>query len=141
PAAFDLSYVDSGGGRKRPVLIHRSVLGSMERLFGHLIEVHNGAFPAWYAPVQLVVLPVSAAEVEAAQRFAEAAGDLGVEVSADGSLGARVRDAWRVPFVAVIGPREAASGEVSLRPRGEEPTVVALLEALARIRATMHPGS
>jgi threonyl-tRNA synthetase len=52
------------------VLIHRSVLGSLERLFGHLIEVHNGAFPAWYAPVQVAVLPVSAQEVEAARRFA-----------------------------------------------------------------------
>jgi threonyl-tRNA synthetase len=123
------------------VLIHRSVLGSMERLFGHLIEVHNGAFPAWYAPVQLVVLPVSAAEVEAAQRFAEAAGDLRVEVYADGSLAARVRDAWRVPFVAVIGPREAASGEVSLRPRGCDPVVLGLPEALARIRAGARPVS
>jgi threonyl-tRNA synthetase len=134
PAAFDLSYVDSDGIRKRPVLIHRSVLGSMERLFGHLIEVHNGAFPAWYAPVQLAVLPVSLAEVEAAQRFADAAGDLRVELHAEGSLGARVRDAWRVPFVAVIGPREGAAGAVSLRPRGEEPVVRPVPEALAMIR-------
>jgi len=141
PAAFDLSYVDSGGERKRPVLIHRSVLGSMERLFGHLIEVHNGACPAWYAPVQLAVLPVGAAEVGAAQRFAGAAGDLRVEVRVDGSLGARVRDAWRVPFVAVIGPREAGSGDVSLRPRGEEPAVLPVPEALARIRAAADPMS
>jgi threonyl-tRNA synthetase len=117
------------------VLIHRSVLGSMEWLFGHLIEVHNGAFPAWYAPVQLVVLPVSPAEIEAAQRFAEAAGDLRVELHAEGSLGARVRDARRVPFVAVIRPREAAADAVSLRPRGPEPVVRPAAEALAAVRA------
>jgi threonyl-tRNA synthetase len=139
PERFGLSYVDSDGKRRRPVLIHRSVLGSLERLFGHLIEVHNGAFPAWYAPVQVAVLPLGEGEIEAAQRFAEAAGDLRVEVHSEGSLGARVRDARRVPFVAVIGPREAAAGEVSLRPRGEEPAGYPVSEALAVIRAAARP--
>jgi threonyl-tRNA synthetase len=107
----------------------------MERLFGHLIEVHNGAFPAWYAPVQVAVLPVGEAQIGAAQGFAESAGDLRVEVHADGSLGARVRDARRVPFVAVIGEREAAADSVSLRPRGAEPVQCPAPEALAAIRA------
>ncbi len=134
PEAFDLSYVDSDGERRRPVMVHRSVLGSMERLFGHLIEVHGGAFPAWYAPVQLAVLPVSDAEVEAAYRFAAGAADLRVEVVVDGSLGARVRDVRRVPFVAVIGAREAADGSVSLRPRGAQPAGYPVAEALALVR-------
>jgi threonyl-tRNA synthetase len=139
PARFDLSYVDSDGRRKRPVLVHRSVLGSMERLFGHLIEVHNGAFPAWYAPVQVAVLPVGAAEIGAAQRFAEQAADLRVEVHPEGSLGARVRDTRRVPFVAVIGSREAAVDSVSLRPRGGQPVECPVPEALAVIRAQARP--
>lgn len=139
PERFGLSYVDSDGGRRRPVLIHRSVLGSLERLFGHLIEVPNGAFPAWYAPVQLAVLPVGEGEIAAAHRFAESASDLRVEVSVDGSLGARVRDTWRVPFIAVIGPREAAAGAVSLRPRDGQPAEYPVPEALAVIRAAAKP--
>ena len=139
PAAFDLSYVDSGGERRRPVMVHRSVIGSLERLFGHLIEVHNGAFPAWYAPVQLAVLPVGEAEVGSAYRFADEAADLRVEVHVEGSLGARVRDARRVPFVAVIGPREAAADAVSLRPRGAEPVERPAAEALALVRAQCRP--
>jgi len=137
PARFELSYVDSGGARRRPVMLHRSLVGSMERLFGHLIEVHNGAFPAWYAPVQVAVLPLG--EDDAAARFAAAAEAEGlrVEVRAEGSLGARVRDARRVPFVAVIGAREAASGSVSLRVRGGgEPEELPAAEAIARIRAS-----
>jgi threonyl-tRNA synthetase len=120
PARFELSYVDSSGRPVRPVMVHRSLVGSMERLFGHLTEVHAGAFPAWYAPVQVVVLPVGGDELPAARRFADdcAAAGLRVELAAEGSLGARVRDARRVPFVAVVGPREVAAGEVSLRERG-----------------------
>ncbi|MCW3840157.1 threonine--tRNA ligase, partial [Micromonospora yasonensis] len=77
PEKFDLSYTDADGGRKRPVMVHRSLVGSMERLFAYLIEVHAGAFPAWYAPVQLVLLPVDDGQADAAldlARRAEAAG-------------------------------------------------------------------
>jgi threonyl-tRNA synthetase len=120
PAAFDLSYVDSDAQRRRPVMVHRSLVGSLERLFGHLIEVHRGAFPAWYAPVQVVVLPVSEDQVQAAADVARqcVAAGLRAEVVVEGSLSARVRAARLVPYVAVVGPREAAAGEVSLRSRG-----------------------
>jgi threonyl-tRNA synthetase len=117
PEQFELEYVDAGGERKRPVMVHRSLAGSMERLFGHLIEVHQGAFPVWYAPVQLAVLPVGADQDDAARRFADAAADLRVEVVHDGSIGARVRENRKVPYIAVIGDREASSGEVALRLR------------------------
>jgi threonyl-tRNA synthetase len=144
PAAFDLSYVDRDRAGQRPVMIHRSLLGSMERLFAHLIEVHGGAFPAWYAPVQLAVLPVrgdeaGADEAERAARFAAAAADLRVEVVGEGSLGARIRDARRVPFVAVIGPREVADGTVSLRRRGGAPEECPAAEALAIVRQEARP--
>jgi threonyl-tRNA synthetase len=122
PERFDLSYMDSSGERRRPVMLHRSVVGSFERLFAHLIEVHEGAFPAWYAPVQIACLPVSDDELAAAESFAarcRAAG-LRVELLAGGSLAARVRQVRlrRVPYQAVIGPAEVAAGEVVLRPRG-----------------------
>jgi len=119
PERFDLSYVDRDGRRRRPVLVHRSLVGSMERLFAYLIEVHGGAFPAWYAPVQVAVLPVGSDHVDAAEAFARAAVDAGLraEVAAQGSLGARIRDRRRVPYLAVIGEREAADRLVSLRLR------------------------
>jgi threonyl-tRNA synthetase len=121
PAAFDLSYLDRDGSRRRPVMVHRSLVGSMERLFAYLIEVHAGVFPAWFAPVQVVALPVAAAQLDAAAEVVSAAVARGLraEVAAEGSLGARVRDAARarVPYVAVIGVREAEAGLVSLRLR------------------------
>lgn len=121
PGQFGLEYTDASAARQRPVMVHRSLVGSMERLFGHLIEVHGGAFPAWYAPVQLVAVPVSDDQADAAaglvRRCVEA--DLRAELAPDGSVGARIRFAAerKVPYVAVIGAREAAAGEVALRLR------------------------
>ncbi|MEV4724016.1 threonine--tRNA ligase [Micromonospora humida] len=121
PEKFDLSYTDAAGARQRPVLVHRSLVGSMERLFAYLIEAHQGAFPPWYAPVQLLLLPVDAGQAGAVDRLARRAVDAGlrVEVDAGGSLGARVRDAAhrRVPYVGVVGAREAADDAVALRLR------------------------
>jgi threonyl-tRNA synthetase len=146
PARLGLSYVDSGGGQRPPVMVHRSIIGSLERLFAHLIEVHDGAFPAWYAPVQLVVAPVGRGQDDAARSLAAAAiaDGLRVEVAADGSLGARIRDAARarVPYVAVIGAREAAAGLVSLRLRdGRELPAQPVRDALALIQAVVAARS
>jgi threonyl-tRNA synthetase len=122
PERFGLHYVDQHGERQRPVMVHRSIIGSLERLFAHLIEVHEGAFPAWYAPIQLAVLPVSEAQDARCRQLAADAlcAGLRVEVLADGSLSARIRDAAKrkIPYVAVIGAREAESGRVALRQRG-----------------------
>jgi threonyl-tRNA synthetase len=117
-------------------MIHRSLAGSMERLFAHLIEVPAGAFPAWYAPVQLAVLPVSPAQDDAARAVLAAAPELRAELSADGSLGARIRQAAlrRVPYVGIVGEREAAAGQIALRLRdGREIPAQSVAEALARI--------
>jgi threonyl-tRNA synthetase len=133
PAAFDLSYLDASGARVRPVMIHRSLAGSMERLFAHLIEVHSGAFPAWYAPVQLAVIPLVDSSDFAAR--AMAAG-LRVEVLHEGSVGLRIRTAAqrKVPYVAVIGDREVASGEVALRLRdGRLMPAVAMDQAISAV--------
>jgi threonyl-tRNA synthetase len=121
PARFALSYVDARGRKQQPVMVHRSLVGSLERLFAHLIEVHDGAFPIWYAPVQVVALPVGGDQVDAASAFVAAAVAAGLraELEPDGSLGARIRASAqrRVPYAAVVGAREAAGGEVSLRRR------------------------
>jgi threonyl-tRNA synthetase len=145
PAAFDLRYVDRDGSRRRPVMVHRSIVGSMERLFAYLIEVHGGAFPVWYAPVQLAVLPVGPDQAGAAAALARRAVGRGLRarVDADGSLASRVRDAARarVPYAAVIGAREAAAGEVALRLRDgrslapmPEPAALDLVAAVADAR-------
>jgi len=130
PERFGLSYVDSEQRERRPVMIHRSLLGSMERLVAHLLEIHNGWLPDWCAPVQAVVLPVHDSQFGAAREFAERALGRGLraEVWADGSLGARIRRAAerRVPHVAVIGEKEAAAGAVNLRGREQQPAEVAL---------------
>ncbi|MEU6726986.1 threonine--tRNA ligase [Nonomuraea wenchangensis] len=120
PARFDLAYVSPDGPR-RPVMVHRSVVGGLERLVAHLIEVHAGAFPAWLAPVQAVVLPLSDAELPAADdllRRCLAAGLRAELAPADrGSLGARIRAHRLVPYQLVVGPREAAAGGASVRLR------------------------
>ncbi len=144
PDRFDLSYTDSSGSPARPVMVHRSIVGSMERLMAHLLEVHQGAFPAWYAPVQLAVAPVAEAQDPAARAFADAAlrAGLRAELLLDGSLGLRIRTAAqrKIPYLAVIGSREAAADEVSLRTRdGSQLPPLARAEALAHLTATTHP--
>jgi threonyl-tRNA synthetase len=147
PARFGLSYADPAGGHSQPVMVHRSLAGSMERLFAHLIEVHGGAFPAWYAPVQVLVLPVGQDEMRQADAFRHRCmvAGLRAELSAEGSLGARVRDSERskVPYVAVIGPAEAAAEQVSLRVRGDRvrpaQSVAAVVAELRAACATPAP--
>ncbi|WP_103890207.1 threonine--tRNA ligase [Actinacidiphila yanglinensis] len=140
PERFDLRYVGADGGRHRPVMVHRSVVGSVERAVAHLVEVHGGAFPVWLAPVQVVVLPVGADQRASAEAFAARCAALGLraEVSdpEDGSLGARIRQARLVPYQAVVGPREVADGLVALRLRdGRRPRPLPEAEAAARIAA------
>jgi threonyl-tRNA synthetase len=124
-------------------MVHRSLVGSMERLFAHLIEVHGGAFPAWYAPVQVLVLPVGADQADDATRFARRCIEAGLraEVAAEGSLGSRVRDSAirKLPAVAVIGADEAEAGTVSLRLRdGGARDAVPADRALASLAVLAH---
>jgi threonyl-tRNA synthetase len=136
PERFNLQYIGSDGARHRPVMIHRSVIGSLERAVAHLIDVHGGALPPWLAPVQLVVLPVSDDQRSAAEELVQRAIELTVraEIASDGGLGARIREHRLVPYLAVIGPTESARGEVSIRLRtGERLPALGAAEALARI--------
>lgn len=121
PEQFDLHYVGADGAKHRPVMVHRSIIGSVERAVAHLIEQHGGAFPAWLAPTQLVILPISEAELPDAAALARRCAELGLRAEVAeperGSLGARIREARLVPYQAVIGAKEAAAGEVALRLR------------------------
>jgi threonyl-tRNA synthetase len=121
PVRFGLQYTGPDGARHRPVMVHRSIVGSMERAVAHLIERHGGAFPDWLAPEQLVVLPVSGAQDAAAAGVARQAAGLGLRVDVagpeSGTLNRRIRSSRLVPYQAVIGEREAAAGQVAVRLR------------------------
>ncbi|MGW3170737.1 threonine--tRNA ligase [Streptomyces sp. NPDC001153] len=138
PARFDLHYIGADGARHRPVMVHRSIIGSVERAVAHLIEAHAGAFPAWLAPVQLAVLPVGEEQLEQAAQVVRQAVERGLRAELagpeQGSLGARIRAARLVPYQAVIGAREAAAGLAALRLRdGRRPGGLPVPELLSRI--------
>jgi len=125
PERFGLSYVGADGSEHRPVMIHRAMLGSIERFLGILVEHTAGAFPVWLAPVQAVILPVSekfvayGEEVLAKLRAAGLRAELDTR---DEKLGFKIREAQlqKVPYMLIVGGREAESGTVSVRLRTEE---------------------
>lgn len=142
PARFGLAYVGADGGRHRPVMVHRSVVGSAERAVAQLIEVHQGAFPPWLAPVQAVVLPVGEAEVAPAAALVRRCVEAGLRAEVAGpergTLGARVRAARLAPYQLVVGPREAAGGAAAPRLRdGRRPEPLPAAEAVARMAAAV----
>ncbi len=145
PERFGLEYTGPDGGKHRPVMVHRSIIGSAERAVAHLIDTHGGAFPAWLAPVQLVVLPVADAQLPAAEAMARQGIDRGLRASVarpeSGSLAARIQASRLVPYQAVIGTREAPAGQAALRLRdGRRLPAMPVGEVLARIgdRAVAH---
>ncbi|MFI9250453.1 threonine--tRNA ligase [Streptomyces sp. NPDC053069] len=140
PARFDLHYIGADGAKHRPVMVHRSIIGSVERAVAHLVEAHAGAFPAWLAPVQLMVLPVAEEQEEQAAAVVRQALQLGLRAElagpAEGTLGARIRAARLVPYQAVIGAREAGAGLAAVRLRdGRRPGALPVPDLLAAISA------
>ncbi len=122
PQRFGLEYVGADNQRHQAVVVHRTLLGSMERFIGGLVEHYGGAFPLWLAPEQVRVLPVSEQWTESARDLAAAlqAQGLRVEVDDRDTLGYRIRNAelMKVPYMAIVGKREAEAGAVSVRKRG-----------------------
>ena len=146
PERFGLEYVGADGNKHRPVMVHRAIVGSIERAMAQLIEVHGGAFPLWLAPVQLVVLPISDGEEKLAVEVARRASDRGLRVEVahadEGSLGARIRENRLAPYAGVIGAREAAEGKLALRERdGHRHEPAPIGEALDRIAALSVPAA
>lgn len=122
PERFGLEYVGEDNERHRPVMLHRVLVGSMERFVGGLIEHYAGAFPVWLAPEQVRVLPVSEQWVESSEELVEQLRAAGVraEVDSRDTLSSRIRNAemLKVPYMAVVGEREAEGGTAAVRRRG-----------------------
>jgi threonyl-tRNA synthetase len=146
PERFGLEYVGADGNKHRPVMVHRAIVGSIERAVAQLIEVHGGAFPAWLAPVQLVVLPISDDEEKVAAEVARRALDRGFRVEVahadEGSLGARIRENRLAPYQAVIGAREAAAGLIAVRQRdGRQLEPAEIGQVLDDLRDNCQPAA
>ena len=124
PNQFELGYVGADGQQHRPVMIHRGVISTMERMISYLIELYAGAFPVWLAPVQAVVLPITERQNDYAKQVLEKLLDGGVRAELDDrneKLQAKIRDAQlqKVPYMLVIGGKEAEAGTVSVRHRAK----------------------
>jgi threonyl-tRNA synthetase len=120
---FDLTYIGEDNSEHRPVVIHRAMCGSFERFMAILIEHFAGAFPVWLAPEQVRVIPISDAQTDAARRVAGRLAAAGIRVHVDDrseTLNYRIREGevWKVPYMAVVGQREAESDSLALRVRG-----------------------
>jgi len=142
PERFELEYKGEDGELHRPVMVHRALFGSVERFFGVLIEHYAGAFPLWLAPVQVGLVPISSekhmAYAESVKKTLEAAG---LRVELDGrneKMNAKIRDfgLQKVPFILILGDKEAATNSVSVRTRGKgDQGGVAVEEFVTRAKA------
>ena len=126
PQNFDLEYTDADGSKKRPVMLHRVCYGSVERFIGILIEHYAGKFPVWLAPMQVKVLPVSEKSRDYAHKVADAIEAAGIRVVVDNrdeKIGYKIREARsidRVPYMVIVGEKEAEEGSISVRDRTNE---------------------
>jgi threonyl-tRNA synthetase len=125
PERFEMTYAGEDGTAHRPYMVHRALLGSMERFIGCLIEQYAGAFPVWLSPVQAVVIPIADRHLEYATAVAERLRAAELRVTVDGSserMNAKIRNAQlqKVPYMLVVGDREAEAGAVAVRLRTEE---------------------
>lgn len=137
PERFELVYIADDGKEHRPVMIHRAILGSLERFIGIIIEHFAGAFPFWLAPVQAIALPLSEKFTDYANEVEKKLAAAGLRAAVDRSnekLGAKIRDAQlqKIPFMLVVGEKEAGSGTVSLRKRSGEQSSLSIDELIAQ---------
>ena len=138
PAKFNLKYVDQDGSEKTPVVLHRAILGSIDRFMAYLIEETKGAFPLWVAPVQVKVLPVSDKSMDYAAKITEALLDDGIRAELDErneKIGYKIRYARqedKVPYMLIIGEKEINENTVSVRDRATDQTVTMTLEELIK---------
>jgi threonyl-tRNA synthetase len=140
PERFELEYVADDGSRQRPVMVHRGAAGSMERLFSYLIERYAGAFPTWLHPMQVIVIPITDAQQDYARRVADKLRSLRLRVEVDDRserMQRKIRDgqAKKVPYMAIVGAREAETEHVNVRDRSGN-QVDSSLESFASLVAT-----
>jgi threonyl-tRNA synthetase len=124
PARFELEYVGEDGERHQPVMVHRALFGSIERFFGVLIEHYAGAFPLWLAPVQIGLVPISERHHAYAEKVQQELKEAGFRVELDTrneKMNAKIRDftMQKIPYVLIMGDKEAEANAVSVRTRGK----------------------
>ncbi|HSQ27897.1 MAG TPA: threonine--tRNA ligase [Anaerolineales bacterium] len=140
PERFDMTYIGEDGQEHRPYMIHRALLGSMERFFGVLIEHYGGAFPVWLAPVQAMIIPIADRHLDFAHEIVTQLKAAGIRVEIDQSanrMQAKIRDAQnqKIPYMLVVGDREAAEGAVNVRLRtGEQKGTLSIPEFKAYVQ-------
>ncbi len=140
PERFDISFVDSDGKKHRPYMIHRALLGSLERFIGILIEHYAGRFPVWLSPIQIILINVGEEQAEYVRSLQERLMHEGIRVETDlreETMGYKVREAIgkKVPYIGVIGKKEAEEGAISLRLRGENKSTPEKIEDfIARVK-------
>jgi len=126
PERFKLTYIDSDGKEKTPVMVHRAIIGSPERFFGILIEHYAGAFPVWLTPVQVAILPIGESHFEYAERLQNQLKENNIRVQTlkEGTLGKKIREAemQKIPYLLIVGDKEMSSGSVAVRERGKGDT-------------------
>lgn len=128
PERFDLNYIDKGGKKKRPIMLHRALLGSLERFIGLLIEHYAGAFPLWLSPVQVQIIPVGSRYIKFSQKLNKVLKENNIRSEVDDlneTVGYKIRKAekMKIPYMLVIGEREAKSETLNVRTRGEKKIV------------------
>ena len=140
PAKFDLKYVDSNGVEQTPVVLHRAILGSLDRFMAYMIEETKGKFPVWLAPLQVKVLPVSEKTMDYARQVNQALEDANIRTQLDErseKIGYKIREARqidRAPYMLILGAKEAEEGTISVRNRDtDETTVMKLDEFIAKV--------
>ena len=144
PERFNLTYIGADGQEHQPYMVHRALLGSIERFFGILIEHYAGAFPLWLAPEQVRILPISDKALDYAKKVQTGLKAAGFRVDLDVSaekLGAKIREATlqKVPYQVVVGPRDEAAGTVSVRSRAEGDLGAMSLDSLiAKLKGEME---
>ncbi len=140
PERLDAEYVGEDGARHRPIMLHRAIVGSLERFIGILIEQHAGALPAWLSPVQVVVLNITDAQAERCREIAEALKNQGLRVETDlrnEKITYKIREhaLQKPPFILVVGDKEMAAGAVAVRARGNKDLGVMPLEDFSKLIA------
>jgi threonyl-tRNA synthetase len=137
PDRFDLTYIGEDGQQHRPYMVHRALMGSMERFFGILIEHYSGAFPVWLAPVQAMAIPIADRHLDYAGQVVNQLKQAGIRAKLDDRsepMNAKIRDAQdqKIPYMLVIGDQEMEANKVALRMRnGENPGPISMEDFVA----------
>ena len=127
PERFDISYIEEDGIRSRPIMLHRALMGSLERFFGCLVEHYAGSFPLWLAPVQVILMTITDNHTEYAEKLAQRFEESGIRVEKDlrnEKIGFKIREAQlqKIPYMIVLGDKEVESSTLGVRRRRSKET-------------------